>query len=456
MSIPILAIIGRPNVGKSTLFNVLTHSRQALVSDCPGLTRDRQYGRGMLGERPYWVIDTGGLAGKKHPIQDLMDKQVHQAIEEADGILFVVDIKEGLMPQDFDIAKMLRTLHKPTWILANKVEHSNHAWAIPDFFKLGLGEPLGIAARQNKGIAESMQMILNAFPVIPEQSPPHSKISGEIQIALVGRPNVGKSTLVNTLLGETRMLVSEIPGTTRDSIHVPFSYQGTPYTLVDTAGVRRRAKVVEKIEKFSVVKTLQTIETAHVVVILLDATEGVVEQDLNLLSYVIQAGKSFVLAINKWDGLVQEAQDHLQRALDRKLRFATYAEHVCISAKTGLHLKRLLTAIQKTYRAAHKTIPTPLLNRLLTLAVAGHPPPLSKGRRIKLRYVHLGGHAPPVLVIHGNQVHMLPESYKQYLRNFYREKLALVGTPIVLEFCESKNPYAEFSNSETRLKRTRF
>lgn len=440
MQLPILAIIGRPNVGKSTLFNVLTRSRQALVSDCPGLTRDRQYGRGMLGERPYWVIDTSGLAGKQHPIQDLMDKQVHTAIQEADGILFVVDIKEGLMPQDFDIAKMLRPLQKPTWVLVNKVDHSKLEWTIPDFFKLGFGAPHGIATRQNLGIAECMQMVLETFPAPSEESQSFSPERG-IQIAVVGRPNVGKSTLINTLLGETRMLVSEIPGTTRDSIHVPFSYQGAPYTLVDTAGIRRRARVVEKTEKFSVIKTLQTIEAAHVVVVMLDATEGVVEQDLNVLGYVIQAGKSFVLAINKWDALVLPDQEQVKRGLNRKLRFATYAEHIFISAKTGIHLKQLLTAIQKTHQAATKTISTPLLNRLLALAVAEHQPPLSKGRRIKLRYVHLGGHAPPVLVIHGNQVHALRESYKQYLRNFYREKLKLIGTPIVLEFSEGKNPY---------------
>lgn len=454
MTLPVLAIVGRPNVGKSTLFNRLTRSRQALVSDCPGLTRDRQYGRGVYDDHAYWVIDTGGLAGVEEssdPLQNLMLQQVRAAIEEADGILFIVDVKQGLLPQDVEIANHLRAFKKPVWLLVNKVDHTELQWAASDFFKLGLGEPHCIAATHGMGVSECVESVLKKFPSPPQ--PAELDAKSDISVAVVGRPNVGKSTLINTLLNDNRVIVSETPGTTRDSIHIPFLYRGTHYTLVDTAGVRRRSKVFAREEKFSIVKTLQAIEESQVVIVMLDATEGVVEQDVSLLGLVIQAGKSFVLAVNKWDALTEGGQEKVMRDLDRRLQFATYAKQVLISAKAGIRINNLLAAVEKTYQAATKVISTPVLTRLLERAVTEHQPPLSKGRRIKLRYAHLGGHAPPVIVVHGNQVNAVPDSYKRYLQNYYREQLKLVGTPILLELKEGENPFKGRQNTLTPRQR---
>lgn len=439
---PILAIVGRPNVGKSTLFNRLTHSRNALVSDYPGLTRDRQYGRGVCDEKAYWLIDTGGFSDPKEnssPLQPLMQKQVQTAMTEADGILFLVDVKEGFMPQDIAIANILRTFKKPVWLLVNKVDEEALRWEASDFFKVGLGAPYCIAAAHGTGVSECVESILKHFPS-PEKKI-ESSLEDGILVAVVGRPNVGKSTLINTLLKKERVIVSETPGTTRDSIHVPFVHQGTQYTLVDTAGVRRKSKVFEKIEKFSIVKTLQTIEAAKVVVVMLNAQEGVVGQDVHLLGHVIEAGKSFVIAVNKWDALLQENQEKVKRELDRKLKFASFAKQAFISAKMGVGVDHLLAAIRKTNLVCLKAISTSLLNRLLEEALAEHQPPLVKGRRIKPRYAHLGGQHPPVIVIHGNQVKSLPKNYQRYLQNYFREKLKLVGAPIFLELRESENPY---------------
>lgn len=444
MSSPILAIIGRPNVGKSTLFNCLSRSHQALVSDFPGLTRDRQYGRGLCDEKAYWVIDTGGFAGAKENaslLQSLLLKQVQTAITEADGILFLVDVKEGLMPQDLEIANTLRGLKKPVWLLVNKVDHAQLEWMASDFFKLGFGKPHCISTAHKKGVLSCLESILRFFPLSTGTS--NLPVDRGVPVATVGRPNVGKSTLINTLLKEDRVIVSEVPGTTRDSIHIPFVHQGTHYTLIDTAGVRRKGKVFEKIEKFSVVKALQAIEEAKVVVVMIDATEGVVEQDLKLVGYVIQAGKSFVIAVNKWDALSSDEQKNLKGELHRKLPFASYAQQIFISAKMGMGVHHLLAAIRKTHHCATKDISTALLTRLLEEAVEQHQPPIVRGRRIKLRYAHLGGRTPPVIVIHGNQACSLPKSYQRYLQNYYREKLKLVGTPILLELRKGENPFKD-------------
>jgi GTP-binding protein len=448
--LPVIALVGRPNVGKSTLFNQLTCSRDALVADYPGLTRDRQYGNGKVGDRPYLVVDTGGLVGDKRGLDGLMAEQVWVAVEEADAVLLLLDARDGVNLSDEQIAARLRRSGKPVFLALNKTDGVDTGPVTADAFGLGLGEPVPIAAAHGRGVAGLINRVLAALPAAetPEQLPPEEDQG--IRIAVVGRPNVGKSTLINRMLGEQRVLAFDQPGTTRDSIYIPFERDGHAYTLIDTAGVRRRSKVNETVEKFSVIKTLQAINDANVVILVLDAHEGeVTEQDASLAGYVIESGTALVLAINKWDGLDDDQRQWFRDQLERRLPFLDFAERYFISALHGSGVGDLFAAVQAAYRAAVIKVPTPELTRLLERAVHDHQPPLVQGRRIKLRYAHQGGQNPPVIVIHGNQTTRLPQSYKRYLSNYFREALKLVGTPIRLEFKTGENPFRGKRNTLT-------
>lgn len=439
-SLPIIAIVGRPNVGKSTLFNVLTRSRDALVADWPGLTRDRKYGQGKVGSRPYLIVDTGGLGAEEHAIDELMVQQAELAIQEADHILFLVDARAGLTAADEVIAAKLRQLNKSITLAVNKSENLNDIQAASEFYRLGLSEPIAISASHKQGVDDLIEILLKCLPLA--DSTTLTEHEG-IKIALVGRPNVGKSTLVNRMLGEERVVVYDEPGTTRDSISIPYERYGKQYVLIDTAGVRRKRSVQETIEKFSVIKTLQAIEAAHVVILVINAQEGITEQDLHLLGYIIEAGKALVIAVNKWDGLTTDQRDAVRTGLDRRLVFAKFAKIKFISALHGTGVGELYPLIEEAYVAATKELATSELTRLLEKAVAAHQPPLVQGRRVKLRYAHPGGSNPPLIVIHGKQTAKLPNSYKRYLESFYRKALNLIGTPIRIEFKDAENPYIE-------------
>jgi GTP-binding protein len=440
--LPVIALIGRPNVGKSTLFNQLTRSRDALVADYPGLTRDRQYGNGKVGHRPYLVVDTGGLVGDEQGLDGLMAEQVWLAVAEADAVVFMLDARDGINLSDEQIAARLRRSGKPVTLALNKVDGVDATTVTADAFVLGLGQPLPVAAAHGRGIGSLIGHVLAA---LPEQESPVQAFPEDakgIRIAVVGRPNVGKSTLINRMLGEKRVLAFDQPGTTRDSIYIPFERDGHDYTLIDTAGVRRRSKVNEAIEKFSVIKTLQAINDAHVVILVLDAHSGeVAEQDASLAGHIIESGTALVLAINKWDGLDDDQRQWFRDQLDRRLPFLNFAERYFISALHGSGVGELFGAVEDAYRAALIKVSTPELTRLLEQAVHEHQPPLVRGRRIKLRYAHQGGQNPPIIVIHGNQTSRLPHSYKRYLNNYFRKVLKLVGTPIRLEFKTGDNPY---------------
>lgn len=449
---PVIALVGRPNVGKSTLFNRLTASRAALVSDFPGLTRDRHYGAGRLGDRPYIVVDTGGLSGERDDIDVMMAQQAMQAIEEADQILFLVDGREGLTPADETIAQRLRETGKPLALIVNKVERMDHAIAAGDFATLGLAAVHCISSAHGEGVASMIDAILAAYP--PDESMEAAAEAG-IRIAVIGRPNVGKSTLVNRILGEERMLTFDAPGTTRDSIFLPFERNGKPYTLIDTAGVRRRSRIYETIEKFSVIKSLQAIEAAHVVLLVLDARQGIGEQDARLLGHAIESGRALVVAVNKWDGLGEGERDRIRTELSRKLSFVDYATVHYISALHGSGVGNLFESIDIAHAAGSKSLSTPMLTRLLQSAVERHPPPLVRGRRIKLRYAHQGGHHPPVIVIHGGQTSAVPDSYRRYLENHFRTALELAGTPVRIEFKTSDNPYKDRQRTPERKARRR-
>jgi GTP-binding protein len=440
--LPVIALVGRPNVGKSTLFNQLTCSRDALVADYPGLTRDRQYGNGKLGDRPYLVIDTGGLGGTERGLNALMAEQVWMAVEEADAVLLLLDARDGINLSDEQIAARLRRSGKPIFLALNKVDGVDAAAVAADAHSLGLGEPLAIAAAHGRGVETLINRVLAALPATETPEQPAAEEAQGIRIAVVGRPNVGKSTLINRMLGEQRVLAFDQPGTTRDSIYIPFERDGRAYTLIDTAGVRRRSKVNEVIEKFSVIKTLQAINDANVAILVLDAQGGeVTEQDASLAGHIIESGTALVLAVNKWDGLDEEQRRWFREQLDRRLPFLDFAERYFISALHGSGVGTLFAAVEDAYRAAVIKVPTAELTRLLERAVHEHQPPLVQGRRIKLRYAHQGGQNPPVIVVHGNQTARLPQTYKRYLNNYFREALRLVGTPIRLEFKTGENPY---------------
>ncbi|MBI3561860.1 MAG: ribosome biogenesis GTPase Der [Gammaproteobacteria bacterium] len=444
---PVVALVGRPNVGKSTLFNCLTRSRDAIVADQPGLTRDRQFGEGKVGDRSYLVVDTGGLTDEKSGVDALMALQSWRAIEQADLIFFMVDARAGLLPADISIAQRLRTTGKSIYIVANKTDGLNPETVKAEFSRLGFAEVLPITAAHGEGVAEVMEYVLGALPIHEDET---TDVADTIKVAIIGRPNVGKSTLVNRMLGEDRVITYDLPGTTRDSIYLPFTRDAQHYMLIDTAGVRRRARVEEGIEKFSVIKTLQAIDDAHVVIVLLDAQEGITDQDANLLGIVLQAGKAIVLAINKWDGLQTDQRSKVIRELDLKLAFVTFAKAHFISALHGSGVGDLYGTINKAYRSAFKKVPTPQLTKLLLQIVTTNPPPIVRGRRIKLRYAHMGGMNPPVIVIHGNQTQSVPDSYTRYLMNSFRKQLRMEGTPLAIEYRTGENPYKDKKNTLTK------
>lgn len=431
--LPIIAIVGRPNVGKSTLFNCLTRTRQALVGKVPGLTRDRQYGIGILDERKFIVVDTGGLGEETDGIDILMEKQAWQAIQEANVILFVVDARGGLIGNDEIIAKELRKLNKPIYVVANKIDGLDPDVVVADFHRIGLGHPHAIAAEHKIGIESLMSKVLanlgDEFAVVESEID-----QKQIKVAIVGRPNVGKSTLVNRILGEERVIVYDEPGTTRDSIHINFSRRGKDYILIDTAGIRRRAKIFVASEKFSVIKAMQAIEATNVVLFLFDGSEDITDQDLRLLGMIMDAGKSLVVAVNKWDGLSDYQRQKVKQTLERKLVFLDFVETFFISALHGTGVGKLFSAINRAYISATKELKTPMITNMLAAATLRLPPPLYKGRPIKLRYAHVGGYNPPLIIIHGTRTEDVPANYRKYLERYFREHLRLVGTPLRIEF----------------------
>ncbi|MBT9098995.1 ribosome biogenesis GTPase Der [Methylovulum psychrotolerans] len=440
--LPVIALVGRPNVGKSTLFNYLTRSREALVADMPGLTRDRQYGRVKHGIRPCLVVDTGGIADDAEGIESFSRKQVQVALEEADVVLFMVDAREGLSASDKAIAETLRKMAKPIILVTNKIDGLDAAIAASDFYSLALGEPSQIAASHGRGVPELLERVNQLLPPASALVDDEGERKG-VGIAVVGRPNVGKSTLVNRLLGEERVIVFDQPGTTRDSIYIPFERNGKQFTLIDTAGMRRRSKIAETIEKFSVIKSLQAIEKAHVVIYLIDASEGVTDQDAHLLGLVIEAGRALIIGLNKWDGLDHAQKETVKRQLEVKLSFMEFAEKHPISALHGSGVGKLFDVVNTLYESAMINMSTPVLTRILKEATDAHQPPMVNNRRIKLKYAHQGGRNPPVVIVHGVQTDALPISYKRYLTNYYREQLKLSGTPIRLEFKSPANPFSE-------------
>lgn len=454
--LPVIALLGRPNVGKSTLFNQLTRTRDALVADFPGLTRDRQYGQGRLGSRPYLVVDTGGLTDTDDQLAERVSQQALRAAAEADALLLLVDGREGLSAADQTIAGALRRLGKPLYLVVNKTEGLDPNLVTSDFYTLGLGSPHPIAAAHGQGVARLIDTVLTGLPAseMPGDTTDHPTQDG-IRLAIVGRPNVGKSTLVNRLLGEERMLASDLPGTTRDSVFIPFEKDGQHYVLIDTAGVRRRSRVHETIEKFSVLKTLQAIEQAHVVLLMLDARQGIAEQDATLLGHILDSGRALVIAVNKWDRLESEIRERIHSELDRRLSFVDFARIHRISALHGSGVVDVLGSVRKAYLAATRKLSTPELTRILEQTVERHQPPLVQGHRIKLRYAHQGGQNPPVIVIHGNRVERVPAAYRRYLANSFREALQLAGTPLRIEFKSGENPYRPSTSPPPRQQRPR-
>lgn len=487
MTTPVVALVGRPNVGKSTLFNRLTRTRDALVADFPGLTRDRKYGHASISGYDFIVIDTGGIDGSEEGVEEKMAEQSLLAIEEADVVLFLVDARAGLTPADIGIANYLRQRqNKTTVVVANKTDGIDADSHCAEFYQLGLGEIAQIAASQGRGVTQLIEDVLAplAEQINAEESAVENAESLEnegdewgndfdfsdeedgtlldealeeeqeqqdknIKIAIVGRPNVGKSTLTNRILGEDRVVVYDMPGTTRDSIYIPMERDGQQYTIIDTAGVRKRGKVHLTIEKFSVIKTLQAIQDANVVLLTIDAREGVSDQDLSLLGFILNAGRSLVIVVNKWDGLDQEIKDRVKSELDRRLDFIDFARVHFISALHGSGVGNLFESVREAYACATQKMTTSMLTRILQMATDEHQPPMIGGRRIKLKYAHPGGYNPPIIVIHGNQPDKLPDSYKRYLSNYYRRSLKIIGSPIRLLFQEGNNPFAGKRNTLT-------
>ena len=471
--VPVVALVGRPNVGKSTLFNRLTRTRDALVADFPGLTRDRKYGRAEIEGREFICIDTGGIDGTEDGVETRMAEQSLLAIEEADVVLFMVDARSGLMPADEAIAKHLRSRETPTFLVANKTDGLDPDQAVVDFYSLGLGEIYPIAASHGRGVLSLLEHVL--LPWMEDLAPQEevdedaeywaqfeAEENGEeeeeddfdpqslpIKLAIVGRPNVGKSTLTNRILGEERVVVYDMPGTTRDSIYIPMERDGREYVLIDTAGVRKRGKITDAVEKFSVIKTLQAIEDANVVMLVIDAREGISDQDLSLLGFILNSGRSLVIVVNKWDGLSQEVKEQVKETLDFRLGFIDFARVHFISALHGSGVGNLFESVREAYDSSTRRVGTSMLTRIMTMAVEDHQPPLVRGRRVKLKYAHAGGYNPPIVVIHGNQVKDLPDSYKRYLMNYFRKSLDVMGSPIRIQFKEGENPYANKRNTLT-------
>lgn len=436
--IPVVTLVGRPNVGKSTLFNRLTRTQDALVADFSGLTRDRQYGQASFNKKNFIVVDTGGLGVEHAPIDALMAKQSELALAEADCIFFLVDGKNGITAGDEEIAQRLRKLGKPLYLIVNKIEGLNPSLASLEFQPLGL-KTYGISASHGIGINDLLEEITSGFasPIEEEQALENDAI----RVGFIGRPNVGKSTLVNRILGEDRLVVYDAPGTTRDSVYIPFMRNEQKYTLIDTAGIRRRSRVSQAIEKFSIIKTLQSIKIAQICIMVLDAQEGLADQDMQLIRFIVEAGRGLVIAVNKWDGLSQDHKDRVREDLKRRLLFVNFAKIRFISALHGSGVGLLFEDIKQAYDSANQSLSTPKLTRLMQHLVEKHLPPMINGRRIKLRYAHLGGHNPPIIVIHGNQLDLLPNHYKRYLINGFISELNLVGTPIRLEYVTNANPY---------------
>ena len=454
--LPVVALVGRPNVGKSTLFNRLTNTRDALVADYPGLTRDRKYGQAKFEKRQFIVVDTGGITGDEEGIDAEMAQQSLLAIEEADVVLFLVDARAGMLPADQGIADHLRRINKKVFVVANKVDGIDGDSESAEFYSLGLGDIKQIAAAHGRGVSQLLQDALKPlesdFPdmeIVDEE--PEEEEDAEtqrqrlqelpIKLAIVGKPNVGKSTLTNRILGEERVVVFDMPGTTRDSVYIPMERDEREYILIDTAGVRKRKKISEAGEKFSIVKTLQAIEEANVVLLVIDAREGITDQDLSLLGFVLNSGRSLVVAVNKWDGLSTDVKDDIKREMDRRLGFIDFARIHFISALHGSGVGNLFESVQEAYMSATKRINTALLTQIMEMAQDDHQPPLVRGRRVKMKYAHAGGYNPPVIVIHGNQVDDLPSSYKRFLMNYFRKALEIMGTPIKIEFREGNNPF---------------
>lgn len=444
--LPVLALIGRPNVGKSTLFNRLTRSRDALVADQPGLTRDRQYGLGKMGENPYLLIDTGGLSGVADGVDPLMEQQVEAAMEEADHLLFLVDARAGMNASDEAIAERLRRSGKPITLVINKTDQLDVDIISAEFYSLGLGEPKAVAAVHGRGVRQLIDDVLSEFPEIDEEAEFQHKGT---RIAFVGRPNVGKSTMINRLMGEERVVAYDLPGTTRDSIFIPFERDGKDYTLIDTAGVRKRGRIHEAVEKFSVIKTLQAIEQSNVVLLILDASEGITEQDAHLAGHIVDSGRAVVVIANKWDGLSADKREQVKSDMQRRLQFLDFASWRFTSALHGTGVGHLLEEVDKAFDNSMRDLTTPELNAILERAVEEHQPPLVHGRRIKLRYAHQGGKNPPIVVLHGNQTEQTPNAYRRYLVRRFRDTLRLHGTPVRLEFKTTDNPYKDKRNKLT-------
>jgi len=439
---PVIALVGRPNVGKSTLFNRLTKSRDALVADIPGLTRDRHYGHGQLGEKPFLVIDTGGFEpDAKTGIVSEMARQAEQAIAEADVVIFLTDGRAGVTGHDHNIAQMLRKSGRKALLAVNKAEGMTTSGMANEFYELGLGNPYPISSAHGDNVKELLELALEAYPEaeqgeggeLPEKRP---------RIAIAGRPNVGKSTLVNTLLGEERVIAFDQPGTTRDAIAIDFDYHGKPYTLIDTAGIRRRGKVFETVEKFSVVKTMQAISDANIVVLVLDARQDIADQDAHIAGFILESGRALVVAVNKWDGLESYARDRIKHELARKLQFLSFANVHFISALHGQGIHAMMKSVGDAYAAATIKLATPKITRALQDAVSRQQPPRSGMSRPKLRYAHQGGMNPPIIVVHGNSLQHISDSYRRYLEGYFQETFKLKGTPLRVQFKLGRNPYA--------------
>jgi GTP-binding protein len=447
--LPVVAIVGRPNVGKSTLFNALTRTRDALVADMPGVTRDRQYGISRVGRTPCLLVDTGGLVSNAEGIEYLTARQVHQAIDEAQLVLFVVSARDGLTAEDEEIAAVLRRSSSAVLLVANKTDGVDTDLALAEFAALGMGEPLAVAAAHRRGLETMMSGVDGMLPELP--APEESEEEGDrLRLAIIGRPNVGKSTLVNRLLGEERVLAFDQPGTTRDTISTLLERDGQPYELIDTAGVRRRSRITEAVERFSTIKALQAIEKAHVVVLMLDSREGLTDQDTTLLGHILQQGRALVIALNKWDGLDPDHRKSVKSELERKLAYVSWARRVTLSALHGSGIQELLDAVLQAWESARKEFSTPQLTRVLKAAFEAHQPPMKQGRTAKLRYAHAGGRLPPRIVIHGSRTDTVPDAYRRYLANRFIKHFRLKGTPLFIEFRDSDNPYKDRKNKLSR------
>lgn len=443
--LPVVALVGRPNVGKSTLFNRLTRTRDALVADYPGLTRDRQYGYGKVGGRDYLVVDTGGLGDSDEGVAALMAEQARLAIDESDVVVFLVDARDGLLAGDHDIAERVRRSGKRVFVAVNKAEGLDSDAIAADYYALGLGDPAVISAAHGDRVVALMEAVLEDCP----EGLAEPETEGAITVTVAGRPNVGKSTLINRLIGEERLVAFDKPGTTRDSVRVPFERDGRHYVLVDTAGVRRRTRVTEAIEKFSIIKTLQAIEQSNVVIGVIDARQGVTDQDMSLFGLIIERGRALVVTVNKWDGLDGDKRRRLRDGLELKLGFTDFAPRHFISALHGTGVGKLLPEVERVHEAACRELSTSALTQALETAVSAHPPPLSRGRRPRLRYAHQGGRNPPVIVVHGTQAERVSASYRRYLVNYFRKTFKLAGTPIRLQLKSGKNPYEGRRNTLT-------